>query len=509
MSSKIKSLEEIAELSGQLRADGNKVVLAHGTFDLLHYGHLRHLQLARQQGTVLIVTITSASFVNKGPGRPVFSDQMRSEMLAEMGCVDYVAVSLSATAVEIIKSIQPDIFIKGKEYQNADDDITGGIVEERRAVESFGGKIVFTDDIIFSSSTLINEHLSLLDPVLQKFLEEIRGTSFLADLMEFVEKIEKLKVLVIGDTILDEYNFVTPMGKSPKEHIISSQFRNQELYGGGVIATANHMAAFSENVEVVTTLGEADQYEDKIKESLAEGIKLSPFYLPGRPTTRKARFVDETYLKKVSQIYYMDDSKMDRDIENRISDYIQEIKGNFDLVVLHDFGHGVMTPRLISEISTPHDGHVLAINAQSNSANMGFNLITKYSHADYVCIDLPEARLAVHDREQTVEKIGEKLLGTSENYERLVITNGKYGCSGFVRGQEACHIPAFTTDVVDTVGAGDAFLALSSLFVGVGAPMRHAAFAGNIAGAIKVGILGHRSSVSKAAWVKFATGLLK
>ena len=117
-------------------APGQSVVQAHGTFDLLHLGHVRHLEAARKLGDMLIVTVTADRFVNKGPGRPVFNAELRAEMLATLEYVDWVAVNDAADAVSAIERIRPSIYIKGQDYQNPDGDITGKIALERQAVEA-------------------------------------------------------------------------------------------------------------------------------------------------------------------------------------------------------------------------------------------------------------------------------------------------------------------------------------------------------------------------------------
>ena len=175
--SKLVGIDEAASQADGHRAAGRKVVLAHGVFDLLHIGHLRHLKLARQEGDVLIVSITADRFVNKGPGRPAFPEQVRAEMLAALDTVSLVVVSEAPTAVPMIEAIRPDVYIKGSEYAQEDKDVTGKIVDERLAVERGGGRIVFTDDVVHSSSSLINQFMDIHDPPLQDYLNRLRGTN--------------------------------------------------------------------------------------------------------------------------------------------------------------------------------------------------------------------------------------------------------------------------------------------------------------------------------------------
>ncbi len=147
--SKIRSLNELALIAEQARQQGHTVVLAHGAFDLLHMGHVRHLEQARHQGDHLIVTVTADQFVNKGPGRPVFPAVMRAEMLAALSYVDWTGINDAPTAENIIEAIKPDVYVKGSDYAQAANDITGKIANEQCAVEAYGGRIHFTEDITF------------------------------------------------------------------------------------------------------------------------------------------------------------------------------------------------------------------------------------------------------------------------------------------------------------------------------------------------------------------------
>ena len=131
---KVMDLDELDQVLGPIRDDGKKIVHCHGVFDLLHIGHIRHFQQAKELGDVLVVTVTPDQFVNKGPGRPAFGEQMRTEAIAALDCVDFVAINRWPLAEEAIKLIQPRFYVKGSDYKDANDDNTGGIVIEEEAV---------------------------------------------------------------------------------------------------------------------------------------------------------------------------------------------------------------------------------------------------------------------------------------------------------------------------------------------------------------------------------------
>lgn len=505
---KILSVEQLAAVSAEARRGNKVVVLAHGSFDLLHLGHVRHLELAREQGDMLIVTVTGDRFLNKGPGRPVFTSSLRAEMLAALSCVDWVAVNEALTAVEAIHAIKPDVYVKGSDYADSGQDLTGKIVDERQAVEMHGGRIHFTDDIVFSSSSLLNRHFDISNPELRAYLQDMRGRALLGKVMQMIDGVSAMRVLVVGDTIIDEYQYVHPLGKSPKENLIPTLYREKEVFAGGVIAAANHVAGFCREVEVLTCLGEGDPNNEIVAKALKPNVRMTSLYRHGVPTTRKCRFIDSDYFRKLFEVHFMEDSPIRGEMEASFVERLRRMAPQYDLVIVTDFGHGLFTEpatRAAAEAS-----RFLAVNAQSNSANMGFNLVTKYARADYVCIDAPEARLAVSDKYGEVEEIVARSLPGRIRCDRFIITHGRHGCVTFDRSKdEVRRIPAFTAQATDTMGAGDAFLAVTAPLVAAGGNMELVGFVGNAVGAMKVGIVGHRQSVEKIPLLKYLTALLK
>jgi rfaE bifunctional protein nucleotidyltransferase chain/domain len=504
---KVRTLDEVAAICEQTRSAGRTVVQAHGTFDLLHLGHVRHLEAARKLGDALIVTVTADRFVNKGPGRPVFNAELRAEMLATLEYVDWVAINDAADAVSAIDRIRPSIYIKGQDYQNPDGDITGKITLERTAVEAHGGRIHFTDEVTFSSTELINRHLNIFEPHIREHLETLRQNGGLNELCDLIESVAGYRVLLVGDAIIDEYQYVLPMHKTPKENMIATRYQDRELFAGGVFAAANHVASFCKHVDILTCLGDFDSYEELVRQSLKPNVGLKTFTRPGAPTTLKRRFVDPSYMRKLFEVYFMNDESLPPDVQVQVDSAIAEIASNYDVVIATDFGHGLIAASSIDALMKK--SRFLAVNTQSNSANLGYNLITKYRRADYVCIDAPEARLAVSDRVSNVGDIARRLAEGHVDCSKIIITQGKHGCVTFETGGIVHTIPAFAKNVVDTVGAGDAFLAVTAPLVAAGAPMDRVGFIGNVVGALKVEIVGHRRSIEKASLIKGISGLLK
>jgi rfaE bifunctional protein nucleotidyltransferase chain/domain len=229
---KVTSVEQLGQIAARAQASGETVVLAHGVFDLVHMGHVRHLEAARREGTMLIVTVTADAYVNKGPGRPIFPEAMRAEMLAALEYVDWVAVNYTPTAEPVLRAVKPDVYVKGSDYENPEEDISGKIGAERNVVEEHNGRIVFTKDITFSSSALINRYLNVYDPPLRDLLERLRSEDALGAMLALIEQVRDYRVVLVGDTIIDEYQYVRPMGKAAKENIIASLSTGSEIFAG-------------------------------------------------------------------------------------------------------------------------------------------------------------------------------------------------------------------------------------------------------------------------------------
>lgn len=504
---KVVDVQDLAKISAILRQEGKSVVLAHGTFDLMHMGHVRHLETARQHGDVLMVTLTADVFVNKGPGRPVFSEFLRAEMIAALQYVDWVAINPAPDAIPVLESVRPDVYAKGQDYEDAESDVTGKIAEERRAAESYGGKLIFTDEITFSSSTLINQHLSVFAPHVRKHLHEVRERGGLAHCLELLDKIRDMRIMMVGETIIDEYQYVFPMAKAPKENMLATRFVDREVFAGGIVAAANHLASFCKEIEIVTCLGSRDRYEDMVRDSLAPNIKITTLTQENAPTLRKTRFVENTYMRKLFEVYDYQDEAVSPELARSLNAIIEERAGNFDLVSVTDFGHGFIGRSTVDTLvrSAPF----LAVNTQTNSGNLGFNLISKYPRADFICLDALEAQLATRNRHSDLTSIASEHLPAIVDTNNVIVTHGKHGCVAYSKGGEAQTIPAVAGEVVDTVGAGDAFFSVTAPLVAAGAPLELAGLIGNVIGGLKVGIVGHRKSVSKVDTVKALTALLK
>ncbi|MBU2639906.1 MAG: adenylyltransferase/cytidyltransferase family protein [Nanoarchaeota archaeon] len=501
---KIKTVNELAQIVQDYKLGGEKVVLCHGVFDLLHPGHIRYLEAAKKEGNILVVTLTKDKYVDRGPGRPVFNERLRAESLAALRCVDFVALNEWPTAVETIQTIKPDIYAKGAEFANLKDD-TGRIQKEAEAIKSIGGKIHFTEGITFSSTKLLNQHFNVYQKETEEFLRKFSKKYSSELIINKINEQKNIKVLVIGDAIIDEYHYCEPMGKSPKENLIPVKYLKKERFAGGALATANHIAGFCNNVDLITGIGNEEIDKKFILKKLKKNIK--PFFIHSqKPTIKKRRFVDPSFLTKLFEVCFLDDSPISEELEKQIIKHLEGKISNYDLVIVSDYGHGFITKKIVDLLC--EKAKCLAVNTQTNSANIGFNLIDKYPRADYVCLDEPESRLATRDKYGNIKEVSEKIMNLGE-YKRVVITGGHRGSFINFGNNDFFKIPVFSKEIVDRIGAGDAYFSITSLCIPNNFPSDLIGFLGNSAGALAVKILGNKKSVEPEAYFKLITTLLK
>lgn len=502
---KIKSIEEIAEIVEPLKAGKKKVVLCHGVFDLLHIGHIRHFEQAKAQGDVLVVTVTPDRFVNKGPGRPAFPEDLRVEAIAGLKCVDFVAVNRWPMACETIELLRPNLFAKGGEYKEQSKDRTGNISVEEQAIRQVGGEMILTDDVTFSSSSLINRHLSGNAPSVLQFLEQFSARYSSSDIIRCLENAKALKVLTIGETIIDEYQYCEAIGKSSKEPMIAVRHLNTEKFAGGIVAVANHLASVCDSVGMVSFLGADGAHEEIVHDKLSDNVDAQLLRYRRSPTIVKRRLIENYFFQKLIEVYEFNgagDPDDDRELAHRLRDLVPQ----FDAVLVVDYGHGMINEESVKILC--EEARFLAVNAQSNAGNLGYHTISKYRRADYISLTEGEIRLECRDRRGDLKRM---ILEVSRRLDcpRIMVTRGKNGCIAYCREEGFFEIPAFASKVVDRMGAGDSFVALTTPCMVQKAPMEIAGFIGNAVGAQAVATVGHRTSTERIPLFRHIECLMK
>jgi rfaE bifunctional protein kinase chain/domain len=455
---KIKSPQEISSLIG-LRPRAQKAIMCHGTFDVVHPGHIRHLLYAKTKAPILIASVTADEHIKKGNMRPYVPEELRAINLAALEMVDYVVIDRDATPLNNLACIKPDYFAKGYEY-------TAGSVhpktqEEMNVLESYGGEILFTPgDIVYSSSALIE--LAPPSIAVEKLLTLMQGEGVtFEDLRATVAKLSGIKAHVIGDTIVDSYTYCSMIGGMTKTPTMSVRFERKVDYVGGAGIVAKHLRAAGADVTFSTVLGK-DHFQDFVLEDLEKfGVKCLPIIDEARPTTNKNAIVAENYrLLKV-------DTLDNRSISKRVVDQLcAQISGtSAEAVAFCDFRHGIFNRETIPTLTSAIPKGTFRV-ADSQVASRWGNIL-EFQGFDLITPNEREARFALGDQDSVVRPLALELHQRSE-CKTLILKCGERGIITYrsnspIDFRAFFNLESFADRVVDAVGAGDALLAYATL----------------------------------------------
>ncbi|HLF19339.1 MAG TPA: PfkB family carbohydrate kinase, partial [Bacteroidota bacterium] len=503
---KVLRFDDLLKALDSLRQKGKTIVQSHGVFDLIHPGTIAHLDSAKQQGDVLVVTIIRDKHVRRGPGRPVFSEELRVNTVASLEQVDFVSLVDDNIPFECVKYTKPDVFARGQSHGERDDKIHSKIFNEERALYFGETRIHRTTGFSFSGSHFINNFLDIYPAETKAYLKAFSEKYSFSSIHDRLDKLKDSRVLLIGDGIIDEYNYCTAMGKSAKSHLVVSKYITHESFAGGAFAIANHLAGLCDEVSLISLLGNEDSQESFIVKLLKPNVRPTFFVKEHGPTIVKKRYIDQYLNQKTFEVNYIDESFLDGEQEERVLDHLKSVLDSYDLVLVSDFGHGFITPRIKDTII--RYARKYAVNTQTNAANAGYNMITRYSNPSFVCLDEPEVRLAAQDKYGIIEDVAMKIK-KSVGADNLIVTLGKNGSLGINKDGEINHTPVFSTKVIDTIGAGDAFFAFTAPCFAREFPLDLTSFIGNAVGALAVQIVGNKKSVEKHELLGFIDTILK
>lgn len=455
---KIKSAQEISSLIG-LRPRAKKAIMCHGTFDVVHPGHIRHLLYAKTKAPILIASVTADEHIKKGNMRPYVPEELRAINLAAFEMVDYVVIDRDATPLSNLACIKPDYFAKGYEY-------TAGFVhaktqEEMDVLETYGGEMLFTPgDIVYSSSALIE--LAPPSIAVEKLLTLMQGESVtFDDLRATVTKLSGIKAHVIGDTIVDSYTYCSMIGGMTKTPTMSVRFERRVDYVGGAGIVAKHLRAAGADVTFSTVLGK-DHFQDFVLEDLKKfGVKCLPIIDEARPTTNKNAIVAENYrLLKV-------DTLDNRSISKRVVDQLcaQILGTSAQAVAFCDFRHGIFNRETIPTLTSAIPKGTFRV-ADSQVASRWGNIL-EFQSFDLITPNEREARFALGDQDSVVRPLALELYQRSE-CKTLILKCGERGIITYRSNspnnvRAFFNLESFADRVVDAVGAGDALLAYATL----------------------------------------------
>jgi rfaE bifunctional protein kinase chain/domain/rfaE bifunctional protein nucleotidyltransferase chain/domain len=491
---KVCNLKRLLQLRTEARATGKTVVQCHGCFDIVHPGHIQYLQFAKSQGDILIVSVSADPQVNKGADRPLIPDDLRAASLAALECVDLVYVNPHPTAVELLDQLAPDIYVKGREYQNNHDP---RFLAERDTVTARGGRVVFSSgDVIYSSSALIGS-LSTTpfnDEKLRRYLSQYDLTG--ANLLRLTNQFRSQKIVVVGDYILDRYHFCEPASVAAESPMMSLRQLKSEDYDGGAGVVALHLAGLGASPTLVTAL--ADDEESTIVQARLKrrGVELSAIH-PRKELPLKRRYLAD--LTKVLKIDEGGSNTLDSQAEEALADRIMRAADAASAVIFADFGYGLISATLLERLMPALRKRVRIITA--DVSGLRSNLLC-FKNVDLLCPTEREVRETLHDFSTGINNVVYSLLAQT-GAKQALITLGKQGLLVFdqcrprkadeswERKLRSEYLPALATHAIDPLGCGDALLATATLALAAGGSVHAAAYLGSVAAAFEAGKIGN------------------
>ena len=484
----IKSYKKISLLKNKKK----KIVLCHGVFDLLHVGHVKYFEQAKKLGDILVVSVTSDNFVNKGPLRPVFNIEQRIEIIKKLEVVDFVVKSDFQTAKEVIEKIKPDIYCKGPDYKNKiNKDIN--LKKEINAVKKFNGKFVTVHHLTQSSSKFINQaNLDLGQDNFSNYLSRIRNKYDYSDLIKELKKIKKISSLVLGEMIIDKYNFADAVGRSGKDPMMVFKLKNEKTFLGGSGYIANLSSSFGAKTNHISHIGDRNSYLRFIKKKLSSKVNFSLLKKSNSPTILKLRYVDYYRNHKINGFYDINEEPLNDKEDKKYINIINKVKKNVNLIILADDGHGEISNRVIKSLQKINKR--IYINTQLNSFNYGSHNLRKFKKVNTICINESELRFELRDKKNNIATLVKKFRKYI-NCQNIVVTQGKYGATIFTK-KEKFFCPAFDTKPLDSIGSGDTLFTIISLCLASGIKPELSLIIASMAAALSTKNLGNDFSLS-------------
>ena len=504
---KLVNLNEVNKILNKVRQKNKKIVLCHGVFDFFHLGHLKYFKSAKNHGDYLVVSVTSDRFVRKGFNRPFYKENSRIELLSSIDLIDLIFVSDSHNGEKVIEKVKPDYYVKGPDYKNNREDITGNIFKEIKLVKKYGGKIVYTNDATLSSSNLLNAHYSDLNKIQKKYQKKIKNKYSFKKIKSEINKIAYSNILAIGETILDQYVFSESIGKSGKEpHLVIRDLKT-ETYPGGIIAIAKHLESFTKNISIVSVLGENQKDLSFVKKNINNSTKFDFIKKVNSPTIIKKRYIDKLTNHKLIGVYSINDRNLNKNEESQLKKKIFNKIRKDTLVIISDYGHGFISKKLAKLLCDKSNN--IFLNTQLNASNIGFHTLKNYDNFNSLIINESELRHEFKDRTSEVKKLLIKL-SKSIKVKNILVTRGANGAMCYnLKNKKFYEAPGFASKIIDKVGAGDTLLSLFSACLFAKMDIEISLFIASIAASVSVESIGNSKSIDKTNLLKTIEYFLK
>lgn len=479
----------LAALAGRLRS--GRVVLCQGHYNVIHPGHLRFLEHARSLGEVLVVGLIADRVLRQSEAsRHLFSQDERADALAAQADVDHVLILDEFDLKQVIAALHPAVFVLGKEFEEEFADRVAVEVAQAResgsAVVYHSGQTIYAQDDLGgrSADQQEQERRSSFRASCQR--QGVDLAAALAATAGFAER----RLVVLGDTIVDQYVACDALGMSAEAPVIAlKELRSREYIGAAAIV-ACHIRALGASCDFVSVTGD-DEPGRLTGRTLAErGVEAHLFTDPARPTTFKIRYMVGN--QKLLRVSRLEETSIPREVEKAVIGRLQELIPHANGVVVSDFVYGLVTPRILDAVqSLARKAGVPIFGDLQCSSQVGS--VLKFKHFTLISPNEREARIALGDKDSGLEKVAYKLLARTD-CAGLLLTLGGQGFVAYDNRGAAVRsesFPALDPNPVDVTGGGDALLSAVAVAMSSGWGLMQASALGTCVAALAVGRLGN------------------
>ncbi|GIW74477.1 MAG: bifunctional protein HldE [Phycisphaerales bacterium] len=506
----ILTRDELLAWRDRLRRQGKRLVQCHGCFDIVHPGHVRHLRWAKAQGDALLVTITADSGIRKGPGRPLIPHDLRAENLACLDMVDAVHVVHAPTAEQILRAVQPDVYVKGQEYEHNQDP---RFAAERAAVEAAGGKVVFSSgDVVFSSSALIAAMEGGLDtgvdPASGALASLLRQPEASQEAVSaIVQSARGRPVLVVGEWVQEVDHDCQGPQVAPRESAITVRPAGCRRFDGGAAGVALHLAAMGMEPILLTCPPDEPPLPDAAAdrdgaigpmERLARGGVKVHALRPAQQPMQVERFcVGAQALLTVDRARPL---ACDQGLRTALLEAVESLSASVCAVCIADQGLGLIGPQVATGIARVIGDRSVALTA--GCWGRGANPLALRG-ADLLCLHESVLRRAVGEATGGLSAAAWSAMQAAQA-QGLLVGLGREGVVAFERLPEAMDtgtgwptqvrarpVPSLAPWPLDVRGADEAMLAGATLaLAGAGGQTPSLAAAALLAAVAEACVLG-------------------
>lgn len=466
--------------------------LAYGHFNSVHPGHIRYLKKAASEDGSLLVAILPDTA--KGKKRSYkFSQLERAEGLKELNIIDGIVLLRDEefSLANLIKKLNPSFLFLGIEFQKSKDpeiiEAISIMKKNKRSVQFHAGEIQYaTTNLLENSGRDIEEDSKTKFKIACK-RQNIKKRS----LIECIDKFVNTKLLVLGDTILDQYAACEPLGMSAEAPVLVVRELQKKNFVGGASIVASHIKSLGAQCSFLSVVGH-DNYAKIVEEELSnQGIICELIQDRTRPTTFKKRYLVEN--QKLFRVSRLNDHYLNKEIEIKIIKKLEEISPNVHGIVISDFVYGVITPKIIIKIIQLSKKYNLKIFGDIQCSSQ-IGLITKFKNFTLLCPNEKEARIALQDKESGLESLSRTLISKTKS-DKLVMKLGPQGFVAFDHTEDGLvsqSFPSLSANPIDVSGAGDSLLALMSTALCTKVKFMDAAALGCCMAAISVEKMGNQ-----------------